>query len=272
MRRWITITIAVMVWVAVATYIVLAVRLKNEERLSLHARSLSVIVADSAEMDIVLADDVLRWIDSARLNPIGAHIDSIGTDKLETMIAPHPFVRSVKAFGDIRGDVFVVVRQREPSFRIMNTERGDDFYYTTDGYIVPIQPHSAHYVPVITGDVPLPFKVGYMGRWNEADGNYEHYLQVFELLRSFVVYITSTPQWSNTFEQIVFEKGQQKGYGYCVRLVPRVGGHTILLGGLDDYESKLARLVVYYERVASNEGWNKYSEIDIRYNGQVIGR
>ena len=55
-----------------------------------------------------------------------------------------------------------------------------------------------------------------------------------------------------------------------LEIIPRVGKHTILLGEPKDFKKKLEKLKVFYEKGISQVGWNKYSEISLEYNDQII--
>jgi cell division protein FtsQ len=53
--------------------------------------------------------------------------------------------------------------------------------------------------------------------------------------------------------------------------MPLIGDHVIRLGTVDDLEEKLDKLMVFYKRVLSRTGFNKYGVIDIQFKGQVVG-
>ena len=55
-----------------------------------------------------------------------------------------------------------------------------------------------------------------------------------------------------------------------VEIIPRVGDQVVLLGELDGYERKLAKLLTFYRKAMAKEGWDKWNYIDLRYDGQVV--
>jgi cell division protein FtsQ len=55
-----------------------------------------------------------------------------------------------------------------------------------------------------------------------------------------------------------------------VELVPRVGNHIVLLGGLDSYEKKMNKLEAMYNKGFDITGWNIYSVINLKFKDQVI--
>ena len=53
-------------------------------------------------------------------------------------------------------------------------------------------------------------------------------------------------------------------------MVPRVGEHIVFLGKIDNFEEKLAKLKLFYEKALNQVGWNKYSRISLEFNNQII--
>ena len=55
-----------------------------------------------------------------------------------------------------------------------------------------------------------------------------------------------------------------------LELIPRVGNHTILLGTTDELELKFKKLKIFYEKGLSKTGWNEYSQINLKFDNQVV--
>ena len=53
-------------------------------------------------------------------------------------------------------------------------------------------------------------------------------------------------------------------------LVPRVGSHLIVFGGIDDMEEKCAKLKALYERGWEPREWNCYKTVNLKYKGQIV--
>lgn len=54
-------------------------------------------------------------------------------------------------------------------------------------------------------------------------------------------------------------------------LVPRVSGHVVNLGDTSRLAEKLAALGVFYRKVMPARGWNRYTEVSLKFRGQAIG-
>ena len=57
---------------------------------------------------------------------------------------------------------------------------------------------------------------------------------------------------------------------YDFELVPKVGNHKIVFGGIDNLESKFEKLMIFYKKGLSKTGWNEYSEINLKFKNQVV--
>ena len=78
-------------------------------------------------------------------------------------------------------------------------------------------------------------------------------------------YLKDEELWNAQVEQIhVTARGE-------VELVPRVGGHVIVLGKPNHYARKFDKLRIFYEKGLSQVGWDKYSRITLEYDNQVVG-
>ncbi len=84
--------------------------------------------------------------------------------------------------------------------------------------------------------------------------------EVKELLQ----FITADDFWKVQIAQIDITPAHN------FELIPVVGNHLIKLGTADNYKEKLQRLFVFYQQVLSKTGFDKYSVIDLRYDGQVV--
>lgn len=70
--------------------------------------------------------------------------------------------------------------------------------------------------------------------------------------------------------QIVATGGKSKSLQLAI--IPRSANIIVDLGTTENYERKLATLRRFYDKGLSRIGWDKYSRISLRYDGQVVCR
>ena len=77
-------------------------------------------------------------------------------------------------------------------------------------------------------------------------------------------YISSDSLWNAQIVQIYLKDNKE------IELVPRVGNHTILLGDITNYQEKLRKLYLFYEKGVNQVGWNDYKEINLKFRNQIV--
>lgn len=152
-------------------------------------------------------------------------------------------VRTATCYPTPGGDIVVRLTQREPKIRIMGA---DNYYVDADRRIMQVRSTTAADVPIITGHVSQRMAQ--------------------EELFDFCEWLEDDDFWTAQVEQI-HVAGPSR-----IELVPRVGSGIIILGSLKEYEGKLRKLKVLYQKGFSRFGWKEYKEIDLRFKGQVVCR
>jgi len=175
---------------------------------------------------------------------------SLNTETIEKQIEKHPWVKNAEVFIGYQrmegkffaGRLKVWIDQREPFFRVMTADGG--YYVDTEGKKVPFSYMNTAKVVVCTGTVTRKM----------IDGE----------LSEFIKYINKKSFWKAQIEQI-----HVKGNGELV-LVPRVGGHLIELGKVENLDRKFRNLMALYEQGFENGGWNKYRRVSLRFDNQIV--
>lgn len=98
----------------------------------------------------------------------------------------------------------------------------------------------------------------------KLEKRYEDFLKLI----TFVRWIEEDSFWSAEIVQIVAENAS--GGALELELVPRSGNHTILFGSIENVEEKFDKLLRFYKEGLNNIGWESYSTINIKYDGQVV--
>ena len=266
-----------MVWLAIVGFFVGAALLRHHNEEARKVEVLRVEVVDSAEVPLVTADKIAQAIQHAGLMPTGKDVDSVSLLAINNLVESNCFVRSSQTFVDYDGVLTVRLTQRKPIARVITTG-GDDFYLTANGHLLPTQQGAAIDLPLVTGDITLPFPRGFEGdmvawaRENEknSDKNYIFLLK----LTNFVRLVESRPEWGGNIVQIVAEregvKAGSKAPRTTIKLIPRRGNYTVQLGTLDDVEAKLNRWVRFVE--AGVVDLNEPNTLDVSYEGQAVWR
>ena len=101
---------------------------------------------------------------------------------------------------------------------------------------------------------------------------------VESIIRRYTLF-TPGEEFQDTFNDVMshliskvekFDVTKNKKGERVVELIPRVGEQIVYLGPLDDFESKLRRLRLFYSKAIDAVGWEKYARVNLEYDNQII--
>jgi cell division protein FtsQ len=194
----------------------------------------------------------------------GQHLGSIDFERIEREIKRQSYVGNAQVYMTLDGVVEIDVVQRQPILRIFN-EKGESFYLDGQGNLMPLNPTFSARVLVASGSIQEPFskKVCYLTDSVRKKDSMEYH-SVMNNLYKLSAYITKDKFLKAQIEQIFVDPNGE------FELIPRVGTHTILMGGADNLEDKFERLFVFYRMGLSKTGWSRYNIINIKFKNQVV--
>lgn len=225
----------------VVSYIVFSLWYFTRKHKEVVCTSFEIVLTDYDKMQLISQKDIAVMLDQNDLNPIGRSMKDICTESIEKQILENKMIKTAECFKSPTGTIHVSISQRCPKFRVVGFE---SYYIDTDRKPMPVSLNYAAYVPVVSGKITKSVAM----------------TKMFD----FVSFIVDNPFWSAQIEQINVRDDLK------IELVPRVGDATILLGKLDDYETKLNKLYKLYEKGFNLIGWNRYKYIDLQYKDQVV--
>jgi len=182
----------------------------------------------------------------------GREIASFDLRKMEETLKKNPWIRDAQLFFDNNQILRVNITEREPVARIFTTG-GNSFYIDSSCMQLPLPAKRSLRLPVFT-NFPAE-KI----RLSGADS------ALAEQVRKLGSYISRDPFWMADIEQLNITPGKK------FEIIPMIGNHLIEFGDGNDYEKKFHRLFVFYRQILSKTGFDKYSKVDVQYEGQVIG-
>lgn len=225
--------------VAYLGYTFVTIRYESHNEVCLNVR---IAIADSMRAGFINRDVVEQRLRSKGLYPKGQLMDSVHSLKIEEALMRDPFIHEAVCYKTPGGMVNILITQRIPLLRVI-ADGGQNYYLDETGYKMLPQGYDADLV-VVTGHVD------------------DRYAQKY--LVPLGVLIAHDDFWSNQLEQIYVEPNGD------VQLFTRIGDQVISAGAPTNMERKLSNLRVFYDKVLSTVGWNRYKEINIAYENQVI--
>ena len=205
-------------------------------------KGLQIEVEDSAVRHYISPADVYDYITEYDLDPCGKPLGGVDTEKMERTLLMNGVLKTVQCYKTANGTVNVNVTQRIPVMRVMADD--GNYYVDEEGCRIAASTSYREYLPLVTGRVDSVLT----------------YRDILPLAH----YIHKNIFWNAQIEQIYVNERHE------IELIPRVGKQTILLGSVDDFETKLDNLMLTYKNVFDKTGWNLYDTVSLKFKNQVV--
>lgn len=241
-------------WLLLILVLAVSMGFVNNTRKQAKCSGLSIDVNNENGNFFIDEDDIREFIYALSGDPIGQVINKIDLASLEIELGQMEAVRNAEVYSDLKGHINIEIEQRNPIARVY-FNNGKSVYMDDLGELMPLSSKYTARVIVINGEVPLPILIENV----DVTPNPE-WLNLYSLVKI----IRDDSFFNAQFEQIyINRKGEYV-------LTPRVGRHSILLGDEVNLNKKLEKLKLFYKEGISKVDWNKYKQIDLRFNDQIV--
>ncbi|MBV6485091.1 MAG: hypothetical protein KFKLKKLM_01644 [Flavobacteriales bacterium] len=189
------------------------------------------------------------------------YFDQLNALELERKIGNNSAVKDAQVYKTIDGKLNIDVKQRKPIVRIFSIN--DSYYMDEFGKLMPLSTKYTSRLMVVNGYVNEPFSIRYQLNYSELTDTLAS-ITLLDDIYILASYIDKSPFWRAQIEQVYVNKD------FEFELIPKVGNHKIVLGGVDNLTTKLNKLMIFYKKGLSKTGWNEYSEINLKYKYQIV--
>lgn len=256
-------TAIIVIWsllLAAVTVLLGFVESSREEQL---CTEISIEIDRSKQNFFIDEEDVSAMIQDEISSIVNRPLSELNSHDMEIQLNGHPSIKNAEVFKTIDGKLSVKIQQREPIMRVYSSN-GDSYYLDKEGQLMPLSDKFTSRVMVANGFIYSPYNkfVG-LSFAKELPDSITKRTQLDELFK-YADFISKDPFWKAQIEQLHVNKDMD------IELIPRVGNHRIVFGDANQIESKFEKLIVFYNKGLSNTGWNEYSVINLKYEGQVV--
>ena len=235
--------------IAGITTLLVAANRKKKEHV---CKGVAVGIKGSGEKFFIEGSDIRKQLEKASGGPLtGRSLAAISLVSLEKYLEKNEWIRDAELYFDREDVLHVSVNEREPVARVFTTG-GASFYLDSSGHQMPLLDRASIRVPVITG-------------YTNAKKLSAKDSALLSDVKKVVKFVAADLFWNAQIGQIdITEDGK-------FELIPVIGDHIIKIGNAENIEAKMKRLFLFYKQVMTKTGFNKYSVVDVQYEGQVIG-
>ena len=194
------------------------------------------------DLFFVNADMIQGMIEEKEDSILGKRYQDINIYLLEEFLDAHPNVKKAELYLTIDGDLCVDVKQRKPLVRIFEQ---DTSYYLDEHYerFSLSDRYSARVLQVY---------------WSEMTASRK------ETLDALMKLIAEDAFLKAQITAVAFDEDDE------IMIFPRVGNHKILMGEARDLDKKFENLKVFYKRGLEKVGWDRYTQISLKFENQVV--
>lgn len=189
-------------------------------------------------------------INTTKFNTV--NVSKVNAGSIEKELMQNDFLNDAKIYNDLSGNLYVKLNQRIPILRIFRYN-GVNFYIDKYGIKFQTSKKFSAHVPIANGNIYERNKLG--------DTVYSF---VAKNLYKIANYVDKNVLWKAQIEQIFVTADNE------FILIPKVGNHKIIFGGVNNLEKKFQTLEIFYKEALSKVGWNLYESIDLRFENQIV--
>ena len=251
----------VILWIVIVVGILIALGFINKNQEAMKLKGLPIINIDyETENRFIDEAEVLEQIinvnDTAPLL-----MKDIDVTELEKKISANVAIKSAQIYKTIDGVLVVDVKQRRPIVRIFTGNYS--YYMDEDAVLMPTSKTYTSRLLVVSGEFFEPYSKRYKFNYAQLNDSISN-ITLLDDIYQISKFIDESEFWKAQIEQVYVNKDLE------FDLIPKVGNHKIVFGGVDNLEGKFEKLMIFYEKGLSKTGWNEYSNINLKYKNQVV--
>lgn len=203
-------------------------------------------ITDSNLRQYVTEKELTELLKQYNAYPVNYPMPQVSLRQIEDIVRTHPMVRNAECYATPQAVVRIKLSQRVPLIRIITPE--DSYFVDTDRKRMPVRASVDTPVLIASGNIGIRMAAGE--------------------LADFAEWLQDNDYWQQRIRGI-----RVRGPHYIFLEQQDQEASTIVLGDIDAYAAKLRKLKRYYENGGDSICAKKhYSELDLRFHGQVIGR
>ncbi len=211
------------------------------------------ITSADTSFQFLTQQEISNFVEDKIGNPVGKPASELRLTELELELNRIPYIQKGIVYVSFDGKLKVQITERQAIAQIYNAS--ETYFFDSSGMMMRRNKLRGPNVLIINGNIPFKLTHGKKMGHKKA-------LELLEIAR----FIHTQPLWNMQFEQCYVDKFER------YLLFPRVGSHSIVLNNVVNLGKKFENLRLFYEKGLPLMGWNKYSEIEISYENQIIGR
>lgn len=203
-------------------------------------------IEDRAERMYLTENELTGLLQQQDIYPVGRRINQVSLYRIEKAIGHHPMVRSAECYLTAQRVVRIRLNQRVPVLRVQTPT--DTYLIDSDRKVMQARNSVQDEVMIVRGAVGVQIASG--------------------VLSDFAQWVNKDTYWRERIDHLYIQSPQMI-YLYLKEEGTKA---RIVMGNMRDYEKKMKKLRWFMVNSPQDVKDKPYTELDLRYKGQVIGR
>lgn len=203
-------------------------------------------ITDSDERLYLSETELTALLQQTDLYPVGRKLNIVSLQRIENAILRHPMVRTAECYLTPRHVVRIRLTQRVPVLHVQTAL--ENYYIDSDRKVMPSRNAIRDKVLLVTGTVGVQSAAG--------------------ILADFAAWLDDEPYWNERIHHLEL-KSPQMVYVYYA---DNGKIEKAVLGSMHRYDRKLRKFRTFLQNRPPDVQEKNYTEYDLRFRGQVIGR
>ena len=248
------------IWVTAIVMIVVVLGFVKAEKKHQTFKTPLVDIDYETDHRFIDENDVLAQV----INPSDSgllKLNRFNITDLEDKLSNNHSIKDAQVYKTVNGELVIDVKQRRPIVRVFS--KNESYYIDEEGALMPLSNKYTARLLVVNGVLNEPFSKRYLVNYNNLEDSLFEKTMLDDIYK-ISNFIDKSDFWKAQIEQIHVNKMSD------LELIPKVGNHKIVFGGIDNLEGKFEKLMIFYKKGLNKTGWNEYSTINLKYKNQVF--
>ena len=253
-------------WLLLSVGVIFVFYLASSNEAMQELKRPKIVIHSADENAFLTRSELLDRLELKHLFYPKMKVSALKIHRIERSISSMPEVKHVEVFKHLGGRWEIILELRQPIARIFN-KKGQSYYLDQDGFMMNRSTLHTARVLVFSGyiwDAYNP-RVNYDFINNPNLKSSQKISQIYHISN----YVCNDPLMHKLIGQVYLEAD-----GDFI-LIPILGDQQIIFGQArtaEEVSDKFERLRHFYKEALPHEGWNKYKEISVKYEGQIVCR
>jgi len=260
MKPWVKIALWSAFGIVIAVLVVLTQRAQN----SIPTVKPEIEIHVNGEAHFITEEEILSDLDFNHLWKKGMPSGDVPIGKIERYLKSISQVKDARVYRKLGGTWKIEVITRTPIARIFN-KNGESFYLDDEGVGMETSELHAARILVVTGDISDRLEDENVSEIINNDSLKS--IRKLDDIYRISNYVCNDPLFHSLIGQVHLEKN-----GDFV-LIPLVGDQKVVFGSAlteKEVAEKFKKLKIFYKEAMPYEGWDRYTEISLKYEDQIV--